>query len=144
MRQLIIARKDLQMGAGKLSAQVGHASMAFLMKKIKDSAVETENGYETVMAFEKDVFEKWINGIFTKTVCAAKNRNDLMKAVKISEDLGLVEGRDFFLIRDSCLTELEPEEFDDAGNGMTLTCIGFSPMDDDLAHKISRKYQLYR
>lgn len=30
MRQLIIARKDLNMSAGKLAAQVSHASMAFL------------------------------------------------------------------------------------------------------------------
>lgn len=28
-KQLIIARKDLGMSAGKLSAQVSHASMAF-------------------------------------------------------------------------------------------------------------------
>ena len=93
------------------------------------------------MKKRRNQYDRTKSYTFTKTVCAAKNRNDLMKAVKISEDLGLVEGRDFFLIRDSCLTELEPEEFDDAGNGMTLTCIGFSPMDDDLAHKISRKYQ---
>ncbi|MDO4805440.1 MAG: peptidyl-tRNA hydrolase [Lachnospiraceae bacterium] len=29
MRQLIIARKDLNMSPGKLAAQVSHASMAF-------------------------------------------------------------------------------------------------------------------
>ena len=33
-----------------------------------------------------------------------------MKAVTIAEDLGLQEGKDFFLIKDCCLTELEPEE----------------------------------
>ena len=54
------------------------------------------------------------------------------------------EGRDFFLIRDSCLTELEPEEYDENGVGSTLTCIGFRPLRDDIAHAISRKYQLYR
>ena len=32
MRQVIIARKDLNMSAGKLAAQVSHASMAFLQK----------------------------------------------------------------------------------------------------------------
>ena len=30
MRQLIIARKDLNMSAGKFAAQVSHASMAYL------------------------------------------------------------------------------------------------------------------
>ena len=31
MRQLIIARKDLNMSPGKLAAQVSHASMAFCL-----------------------------------------------------------------------------------------------------------------
>lgn len=35
MRQVIIARKDLNMSDGKLSAQVSHASMAFLTNQIK-------------------------------------------------------------------------------------------------------------
>ena len=33
-RQLIIARKDLNMGPGKLAAQVSHGSMAFLTNYI--------------------------------------------------------------------------------------------------------------
>lgn len=37
MRQLIIARKNLQMSPGKLAAQVSHASMAFLTGKLRDS-----------------------------------------------------------------------------------------------------------
>lgn len=54
------------------------------------------------------------------------------------------EGKDFFLIKDNCLTELEPEEVDENGVGRTLTCIGFRPLPDDVAHEISRKFQLYR
>ena len=34
MRQLIIARKDLQMSPGKLAAQCCHASLAFLTDPI--------------------------------------------------------------------------------------------------------------
>ena len=86
MRQLIIARKDLQMSPGKLAAQ---------------------------------------------------------KAKTIAEELGLVENKDFFLIRDACHTELEPEEFDENGEGMTLTCIGFRPLPDEIAHQISHKFHLY-
>ena len=33
-KQIIIARKDLNMSPGKLAAQVSHGSMAFLTKKI--------------------------------------------------------------------------------------------------------------
>lgn len=66
-----------------------------------------------------------------------------MKAVSIAEENGLKEGIDFFLIKDACLTDLEPEEIDENGQGRTLTCIGFRPLDDETAWKISRKFQLY-
>ena len=41
MRQLIIVRKDLNMSNGKLFVQVGHASMAYFMSKIKQMGKET-------------------------------------------------------------------------------------------------------
>lgn len=197
MRQLIIVRKDLDMSPGKLSAQVSHASMAFISNLIqrntrrvcdngfvcrdeddkmvfykrqdlyelsKDAfdrgdtlffADEDEHGifhtaekpkvhYKTSFIIDNDIYTEWFKGIFTKTVCEAKNRNQLMKAVTMAEDLGLKEGVDFFLIKDSCLTELTPEEVDENGVGRTLTCIGFKPLPDDIAHSLSKKYQLYK
>jgi PTH2 family peptidyl-tRNA hydrolase len=152
MRQLIIARKDLQMSPGKLAAQCCHASLAFLTSKLRDkdkmlkttNAVTGEDGYATEIFFNKDIYEEWIQGVFTKTVCGARNRNQLMKAVEIAKELGLQEGEDFFLIKDCCLTELNPEEVDENGVGRTLTCIGFRPLPDELAHQISKKYQLYQ
>ena len=33
-KQLIIARRDLNMSPGKLAAQVSHASIAFLLEKL--------------------------------------------------------------------------------------------------------------
>lgn len=152
MRQLIIARKDLQMSPGKLAAQCCHASLAFLTSKLRDkdkmlratNAVTGENGYATEIFFNKDIYEEWFQGVFTKTVCEARNRNQLMKAVEIAKELGLQEGEDFFLIKDCCLTELNPEEVDENGVGRTLACIGFRPLPDELAHQISKKYQLYR
>ena len=67
-----------------------------------------------------------------------------MAVCDIANDLGLNEGIDFFLIKDNCLTELEPEEVDENGVGRTLTCIGFKPLEDDMAHQISKKFQLYK
>ena len=152
MRQLIIARKDLQMSPGKLAAQVSHASMAFLSNMIrsgtanKTTSVGTEevDTYRIQIEMQSDIYEDWLCDIFTKTICEAKNRNQLMKAVTMAEELGLKEGTDFFLIKDNCLTELEPEEVGEDGIGSTLTCIGFRPLPDEIAHQISRKYQLYR
>jgi PTH2 family peptidyl-tRNA hydrolase len=141
MKQVIIARKDLGMSAGKLAAQVSHGSMAFLTNIIKNHTFN--NPYQTIMSWstpeEIDIYENWINGSFTKVICEAKNKNQLLKAVKIAEELGLKENRDFFLIKDNCLTELEPEE-----DGRTLTVIGFRPLDDETASAISKKFQLYK
>lgn len=145
MKQLIIARKDLNMSAGKLAAQVSHASMAFISYKIKDGgSIATEVCYEIDFYLDADIYENWFNGSFTKVICEAKNRNQLMKVVKAAEELGLEEDVDFFLIKDNCYTELTPEEVDENGIGRTLTCIGFRPLPDDVAETLSRKYQLYR
>lgn len=151
MRQLIIARKDLNMSAGKLAAQVSHASMAFLTaplretKDDKNKIKRIENGeYVFEIKIDAETYDDWICGIFTKTICEARNRNQLLKAKKMAEEMGMKEGKDFFLIKDNCLTELEPEEVDENGVGRTLTCIGFRPLPDDVAHEISRKFQLYR
>lgn len=87
-----------------------------------------------------EVYTDYVCGSFTKTVCEAKNKNQLLKAKAIADELGLVEDIDYGCIYDNCLTELEPEE----DNGTTLTGIWFCPLDDEIAHKISKKYQLYK
>lgn len=154
-RQVIIVRKDLNMSAGKLMAQANHASMAFLTSKICKLAepLKVINGayksscsradaetYLATLEINAKMFEDWFLGSFTKTICEAKNKNRLMKAVQIADELGLKEGKDYFLIRDNCLTELEPEDED----GRTLTAIGFAPLEDEVAHKISKKFQLFK
>ena len=195
MKQVIIARKDLNMSMGKLAAQIAHASMAFLTNELRANAkkvldctritsgmlyrrsdltdwaqeakqrgepyvyvrpVDPNNPYgelelcdpvfhyQATVDFDANMWENWIDGSFTKVVCEAKNRNKLMKAVEIAKELSLEENKDFFLIKDNCLTELEPEEIDPSGIGRTLTCIGFKPLDDEIASKISKKFQLYK
>lgn len=164
-KQIIIARKDLDMSPGKLAAQVSHASMAFLTSKIKRSAKKvinehigrawTSSGasqfymhpglnefakiarqkgksffiykpkdaafpngeqmmcdkttvreYKTAFPIEKDLYEQWICGEFTKCVLRAKNKSQLLKAKRIAEEMGMKENEDFWLIRDNCHTEL--------------------------------------
>lgn len=151
MRQLIIVRKDLNMFAGKLAAQVSHASMAFLTAPLRNAKGDKnrikriENGdYVFEIKMDAETYDDWVCGIFTKTICEARNKNQLLKAKKMAEELGMEEGKDFFLIKDNCLTELEPEEVDEYGQGRVLTCIGFRPLPDEVAHEISKKFQLYK
>lgn len=164
-KQCVIARKDLNMSPGKLSAQTGHGYQAYFTNLIKDSNNITpvvkrclrdwddENVYfddheilcyHVEYLFDKDIYEQWVNGIFTKVCLAAKNRNHLLKAKTMAEELGLKEGKDFYLIKDNCLTELEPEEIDENGVGRTLTCIGFRPLPSEVIDQIGKKYQLYK
>lgn len=129
-KQLIIARKDLNMSPGKLAAQVSHASIAFLLEKILWGSKEVVRERDGIT----DLFHDWITGAETKVVCRAKNKDDLLRAVEAAKELGMEEYKDYFLIYDACRTELEKESPEG-----TLTCIGFRPME---AEEI-KKYQLY-
>lgn len=147
MKQIIIVRKDLNMSKGKMAAQVAHASMAFLisvMKKNSKISVYNSLYYSCRFLVHKKFYEDWICGSFTKIILEAKNKHQLEKVYKIAEELGLEEGIDYFPIKDNCYTELEPEEVDENGVGRTLTCVGFIPLSDETANKISKKYQLYK
>lgn len=140
MRRLFIMRKDLHMSPGKLAAQVGHCAEAYWMAKIRRNVNLDPDGSCTCVVFlDKDEFDGYVNGLFVKTICEARNRNHLMKAKEKADALGLIENEDYGLIFDNCLTELEPEE----ENGTTLTGIWFKPLPDDIAHEISKKYHLY-
>lgn len=98
----------------------------------------TVSHYKTEFTIDKNLYEQWMCGEYTKCVLGAKNKNQLLKAKTMAEDLGMVENKDFWLIYDNCHTELKPEE-----NGRTLTVIGFKPMDSGVIDQIGRKYQLY-
>ena len=141
-KQIMIARKDLNMSDGKLAAQVSHASMAFLTNEIRNEwskwISEDKTYYSVELTFDKDLFEQWIDREFTKCVLQAKNKSQLLKAKTLAEEMAMTENEDFFCIYDNCHTELIPEE-----DGRTLTCIGFKPMDSEVIDKIGKKYRLY-
>lgn len=141
-KQIIIVRRDLNMSPGKLAAQVSHASMAFLTNPIRQNAVTQLNGcgfgankcYTATLYFNPDMYEQWIEGSFTKIVLGARNKDKLIDAMYMADELGI----ECYPIWDNCRTELEPEE----GDGTTLTCVGFPPLDSEVIDKIGRKYHL--
>lgn len=129
------------MSTGKLLAQTCHCSEAYWTQKLRKEPISVcENGeYSATIFVPKDIFEQYVCGMFTKTVCEAKSKNHLLKARDIAEQMELIENEDYGLIYDKCLTELEPEEPD----GTTLTGIWFRPLPDEQAHIISKKFHLY-
>ena len=188
-KQVIVVNKELAMSAGKMSAQVSHASMAFLSKIIQKNTkkvicnqfpswhdyrredlyvwaeearkrgeaffyakpidpnkpngkmelCDPEYTYLTHMMIDNQLYEDWLGGIFTKVILEAKNENQMKKIVEKANDSGLFEGKDFFCIRDACLTELKPDE-----TGTRWTCIGFAPMDSARIDPITKRLQLYK
>lgn len=145
MRRLFIIRKDLHLSSGKLAAMVAHCSEAFWTRLIKNN-LEVIPGPEGNMYrlnsvfLDTDIVEQYICGIFTKTICEARNLNQLKKAENIANELSLIKGSDYDYINDKCLTELTPENED----GTCTVGIWFKPLNDEIAHKISKKFPLYR
>ena len=149
-RRLFIIRKDLNLSAGKLAAMVGHCAEAYWTRTIRENITGVSRkeymnpnseitGYYADLWFSKDDIDNYICGSFVKTICQARNKSHLLKSKTIATEFGLVEGKDFGEINDKCLTELTPENED----GTTLVGIWFKPLEDEIAHKISKKYHLY-
>ena len=123
-----------------MAAQVSHGSMAFLSWFVRNN-VDLDGHIDAWI--DEDVLHNWIEGEFTKCVLQAKNKNQLLKAKTMAEELGMKEGEDFFCIYDSCRTELEPEFVDENGVGRVLTCIGFKPLEESYIDNIGKKFHLY-
>ena len=130
VKQIIIVRKDLHMSYGKFGAQILHAGQSFFT-----DSEDFDN--------DDEWYDEWLNDGQPVIICSARNKTNLMKAKTIAESLDLREGKDFWIIDDACLTELKPEDWDEDGNGYTTTCIGFRPLKEEIANKISKKFQLY-
>lgn len=147
MRRVFIIRKDLNLKPGKLAAMVGHFAEAYWTNLLKNSpqgfqAIPLGSETEVVrrVFIPKDIWEEYVNGIFTKTICECRNLEQLKtKAIPVIQELQLVEGRDWGWINDHCKTDLVPENED----GTTTIGIWVKPLKDDDAHMISRKFKLY-
>ena len=144
MRRLFIIRKDLHLTPGKLAAMVAHCSEGYWTNLINHNASEIDGKITTSFEIDKDIFEEYLNGSFTKTICEAKNLYQLLKAKDLAMKLGLEQDKDFGIIEDCCKTELTPEFVDEEGIGYCTVGIWFKPLSDDMAHLISKKYQLYK
>lgn len=99
-----------------------------------------KNTVSVTVEIPKDIWNNYVNDIFTKTICEARNLDKLNQAAAAARVLGLSEGTDFGYIRDCCKTDLVPENSD----GTCTVGIWFKPLPDDIAHKISKKFKLYK
>ena len=110
----------------------------------KSFVVEKDFPRKTVsitVEIPKEIWNGYVNDIFTKTICEARNLNNLKTKIEpVVQELGLFEGVDWGYINDKCLTDLTPENED----GTTTIGAWFKPLPDEDAFKISKKFKLYR
>lgn len=113
-------------------------------KVFKYPAENQRKTYSVGIELQKDIWNDYVNDIFTKTVCEAKNLNHLMKVVDIAKEIGLQENVDYGFIDDCCKTELTPEFTDENGNYRCRVGIWFRPLPDEISKQLSKKYQIYK
>lgn len=112
---VIVARKDIKLSAGKLAAQVGHASVDCALK---------------AMRYQKDLFEAWKDEGQKKVVVKAEKEADLFRLKLEAEKLGLTTA----LIADAGHTELPPG---------TVTVLGIGPARDADVDRVTGSLPLY-
>jgi PTH2 family peptidyl-tRNA hydrolase len=113
-KQVIVVRKDLGMGTGKLAAQVAHAAvMAVEITKMRNL----------------DWFNSWFRAGQAKVVVKVQNLDELIEIRKHAESLHLSVAE----IRDSGLTQIPPG---------TVTCIGIGPGPSGSIDKVTNHLKL--
>jgi len=114
-KQVLVFRKDLKMGKGKIAAQAGHAAV---------SAAQA--------AFERhrNWWEAWLFEGQRKIAVKVPTEKELHELEEAAEKLGLPHA----LIVDRGLTQI-PEG--------TVTCLGIGPAPEKLVDKLTGKLPLF-
>lgn len=103
VKQVILFRKKFpdgkggyfSMRAGKVAAQVAHASLkVFFDRKVEglsstvNECLWQKSSNVLVIPLTEDMSE-WVHGIFAKIVCSVETEQDLLRAYKLAQEAGL-------------------------------------------------------
>lgn len=108
-KQVIIVRRDINMGTGKIAAQVAHAAVM---------------GADKVKVSRRNWFSSWFAAGQAKVVVKVKNIEELMEVRKQAEELFLPVVQ----VQDSGLTQIPSG---------TITCVGIGPAPSELVDKVT-------
>lgn len=90
VKQVIVVRKDLKMGKGKIAAQVAHASLGVVVNLLHDRAKEKKGeGYYFGGSVPKDM-KTWLDGPFVKIVVACASEEELILLHENAKKSGLL------------------------------------------------------
>ncbi len=113
-KQVLVVRRDLGMGTGKIAAQVAHAAvMAVEKTKVR----------------KPEWFEEWFAMGQAKVVVKVNSFDELVEVRKRAEALHLPVAQ----VQDSGLTQIPPG---------TSTCIGIGPAPSDLVDRVTNDLKL--
>lgn len=114
LKQVIVVRKDIAMGRGKLAAQVAHASVLAV---------------EKARSARENWFNLWFKTGQAKVVLKAENLKELIELEDHARTIGLPTVR----VQDSGLTQIPSG---------TITCIGIGPGPVELIDKVTSYLKL--
>ncbi len=114
IKQVIVVRKDLGMGTGKIAAQVGHACVL---------------GAENVRRSRREWYDEWESLGQEKVVVKVSSLSELEKVKKHAISLGLPWSE----VTDAGHTQIEPG---------TVTCISIGPAPEEAVDKVTRDLKL--
>ena len=114
LKQVIVVRKDIAMGRGKLAAQVAHASVLAV---------------EKARSTRENWFNLWLKTGQAKVVLKAENLTELIELEDHARTIGLPAVR----VQDSGLTQIPSG---------TITCIGIGPGPVELIDKVTSSLKL--
>lgn len=111
VKQVILIRKDLKMGRGKIASQASHSCMSVFFQSLTRTKTppEERNSIEDIQWASYwsmpnlPYFEEYITGAFTKVVLGVDSEEELLKYYRIARDDGVYAS----LIRDSGKTEFD-------------------------------------
>ncbi|TLX85478.1 MAG: peptidyl-tRNA hydrolase [Thaumarchaeota archaeon] len=114
IKQVIVVRKDLRMGVGKIAAQVGHACVL---------------GAEKVRKSRRGWYDEWERSGQEKVVVKVSSLSELEEIKKhvISLDLP------WSVVTDAGHTQIEPG---------TITCMSVGPAPEEIIDKVTKNLKL--
>lgn len=113
-KQVIVVRRDIGMGTGKIAAQVAHAAVM---------------GAEKTRERKPEWFKTWFAGGQAKVVVKVSSMDELIGIRKLAESQSLPVVQ----VQDSGLTQIPPG---------TATCIAIGPAPADLIDKVTAGLKL--
>ncbi|HMO19312.1 MAG TPA: aminoacyl-tRNA hydrolase [Oligoflexia bacterium] len=122
---MLIVRKDLEMPAGKIAAQVGHAVQLRILGEFETSFENDEIRTSTTPEMIS-----WLKGIYTKLVLGIDSLEKLLSLEKKASELGIPT----VLVRDKGLTCFEGEE--------TITVLALGPVLKEVHHPLTKRLRL--